>query len=775
MTFPDHFINPNEKNKEWYLQTGKAAVEEWEHLVTDSFLKGASRYNINRRYSIGNPPTNQHMDITQSDDDSEDNKSYQNIDWSPLAVIPKIRRAALGRLSKIPDEIHVDAIDPLAQVDKQNYEKTERANIKARGIAQTFGVDPGVLSSGELDQPQTEEELTMKMEFSYQHNMAIDTEKQIKTVFTANKIKQLRDRIRMDLFDYGVAGYRDWTEPDGTVKMRVIHPGRLIVSPTEDPYFGDLWYVGEIKLMTVKDVRKIAGDSISKDEYEQIQTRYETASDFSRQQGVENKFLKGHDGYMIPVLELEFVTVDEEVYERRTDKFGNKRTGRVKHDYKNKKRKGREYETSETDKVCQLSYILNTDVIFDYGPAYDTTQKPGAPWYAKPSYHIVSPELHEMETIAITDHIKPIIEMVQGLWLKLQNAIAQARPRGLYIDLASLQSVSLGKGYEDMQPIDLVDMYSQSGIMVGRTVDPLTGNLSMSKPIEELEGGMGNYAKELFDLIQGTMGWLGSIVGLNDFTDGSTPDPRSLNGVASMAIEGTRNALKFLADAERDLLERVADSVAVRIHDSIHLKGSKVYANTLGTAGLKSLGEKEAQVFREYGLTVVDRGDQFERERLAMRIDLSVKNNQITIADAVAIENVTNLKQQEMMLAYKVKKNQEVLAAQKQADIENNGKIQQESAMATEKAKQESEVNKGEVEIDVFAANEAEKRETLELQHKLKMEELGLQNEGKIDVQEEASDGAIDKQEITNEGLIASAKEHSKNSNSKNKNASVVS
>ena len=66
--------------------------------------------------------------------------------------------------------------------------------------------------------------------------------------------------------------------------------------------------------------------------------------------------------------------------------------------------------------------------------------------------------------------------------------------------------------------------------------------------------------------------------------------------------------------------------------------------------------------------------------------------------------------------------------------------------------------------------------ESLNSDHgKNKMEELRLQNEGKIDVQEEASDGAIDKQEIANEGLIASAKEHSKNSNSKNKNALVES
>ena len=74
-------------------------------------------------------------------------------------------------------------------------------------------------------------------------------------------------------------------------------------------------------------------------------------------------------------------------------------------------------------------------------------------------------------------------------------------------------------------------------------VNTIKGIASNYKPIEELDNGIGNEATQYFGIITNNIQLLRDILGFNEITDGSTPDPRTLNGVAKYASESTNNSI----------------------------------------------------------------------------------------------------------------------------------------------------------------------------------------------------------------------------------------
>ena len=65
-------------------------------------------------------------------------------------------------------------------------------------------------------------------------------------------------------------------------------------------------------------------------------------------------------------------------------------------------------------------------------------------------------------------------DMLQLTHLKIQQAIAKAKPDGLIIDIEGLENVQLGKGGE-LQPLDLHDIYEQTGVFYYRSKNPEGG------------------------------------------------------------------------------------------------------------------------------------------------------------------------------------------------------------------------------------------------------------------------------------------------------------
>jgi len=748
--FPSHTIDSNLKDKNWITQYLKAAWADFSTYYPNQMYNGRDKYHEIKLYMYGKQSVSRYKKLLQPREVANEDQSWININWDILPIIPKFRRIALATLLKTDFAISVDAVDPVAQDDKQKFYADNAAKIILKKEFEKQGVDPEIVPDPEMD-ASSMQELDMYMNYSYKHRMAIEMEQGLELIMSLNKFENERIKVVEDLHDWGIGGYKEYFDAQGNIKIKRINPMNLVMSYTTDPNFKDIQYIGEVTEMTIADLKQMAGDKISDEDYQMISEKYANKYNTSSAMRDLNNNNDGiYDGFRIKVLDLEFFSYNSMVLEERVNSKGNTVVGRAAKAKAN--RSDKKYSKTDYKVVYKGKWIVGSNVFFDCGLATNMKRAKSSLTDTSLSYHIAAPNMYQMSTYSLGDQMKSLADQIQLAWYKLQNVMLRARPRGIMIELGALEGVPLGKAGRALKPMEILDLYNQTGNLVYRRLND-EGQASNYKPIEELDNGIGNEAVQYFNIIKQNIDLLRDILGFNEITDGSTPDPRTLNGVAKYASESTNNSLDFIKRAERDLLERLCYDLTLRIQDSA--------INGTISGYIRALGSESVQFFKldpevsayECGLKIRQKPTEFEKEKLSRRIEQAIQSNQITLADAMMIENLENLKYAEVLLGYRIKKNQEETQQRAMEAQQMNGQIQQQSAAMAEQAKQQTLQMETQAKMQLI---QMEKQlESQLLAQKQQGEALMEQGriEGKINVSKIESDSREFVQQIKNQKM----------------------
>ncbi len=738
-SFPSHDINPNAKGQQWYLDMAKSCWSNWQLMGSKSFAGGVGRYNRIKYYSLGKQSIEPYKPMLAIED--KDNQTWMAIDMTPIPVIPKLKRIINSLFRKIDMKPEVDAIDTFSESDKKEWLNKEYANIKMREVLAQLGQPDDILNDGDPSQPKTEEELSIHKDFTWKHNLAIKVEQGLEKVFLDNGMDEQREANRESLIEKGAGGFRVSTDKDGRVVTRPVELEAFICSFTNDPFMQDLWYAGEVTFELVSELRNKT--NLSEDQLEDLARKYTNQNGNPQRLGSGTSSSFNYDSSRIPVLDLTFKTWNKTNYEKRALPNGNFVLGKTQ-SKKNDTDK-RTYLQDESADVCTVKWIVDTEFIYEEGYENNMVKKVSRYWDCTLPYIMVAPLLFKMETTSLVEELIPWVDAIHIAWYKLQNVIAQARPKGVQIEIGALEDVSLTGNGETVTPLQLIDLFTQKGIVVYRRLDA-SGNVSNYSPIQELNNGLGSEAAEYYNIIDRHFNMIKSAVGLNDFTDASTPDPKSLNGVANMAAEATNNALHHIFSSERNLLERVSDNAAARVHDSITFMKSNYYEAALGKESvLKTIGQQN-HTLREFGIKIRMSPTAQEKAKLEMDVTQSLANREITIADKYAILNITNTKQAQQVLAYRVKKNTEEAQQRDMEKIKATTDQQKEAAIIAEQEKRKTDAEATENKIKAINA-EWDRRD----------QNLKLSMGGQSVLQDEKHQGTKEIQAMTNETQIKSA------------------
>lgn len=685
--FPSHTIDSSLKNKEWIASYLKAAWADFSTYYPNQMYNGRDKYHEIKLYMYGKQSVSRYKKLLQPREVANEDQSWININWDILPIIPKFRRIALSTLFKSDYNISVDAVDPVAQDDKQKFYADNAAKIILREEFEKKVLDPELIPSADVEASNLKE-LDMYMNYSYKHRMAIEMEQGLELIMNLNKFENERNKVIEDLHDWGIGGYKEYFDAQGNIKIKRVNPMNLVMSYTTDPNFKDIQYVGEVTEMTIADLKQMAGDEISDADYEMIAEKYSNKYNVASTLRDLNSNYNGiYDGFRIKVLDLEFYSYNNIILEERVNSKGNKVVGRAAKAKPN--RSDKKYSKTDYKVVYKGKWVVGSNVFFGCGLATNMKRAKSSLTDTSLSFHLAAPNMYQMSTYSLGDQMKSIADQIQLAWYKLQNVMLRARPRGIMIELGALENVPLGKAGRALKPMEILDLYNQTGNLVYRRLND-EGNASNYKPIEELDNGIGNEAVQYFNIIKQNIDLLRDILGFNEVTDGSTPDPRMLNGVAKYASESTNNSLDFIKRAERDLLERLCYDLTLRIQDAA--------INGTISGYIRALGSESVQFFKldpnvsayECGLKIRQKPTEFEKEKLARRIEQAIQSNQITLADAMMIENLENLKYAEVLLGYRITKNQEEAQKRAMEQQQMNGQIQMQSAQAAEAAKQQT-------------------------------------------------------------------------------------
>jgi hypothetical protein len=780
--FPDPLASPDAKAAKSYgLKYAKAIESQWGHTDDHGsiFRKRLDEFERYRDYANGTQDTKIYKQILNSLDPNNGDGSLLNIDWSPVPIIPKFVKIVVNKiLSKNPYP-NVEAIDPLSITEKERKKAELKFNVNNRDMlqqAQQAGLDIGA----DLERiPDTPEEAEIFLESNIKTNAEIAAQIAANLTLEWNEYNHtVHRRCVNDLVQVGMGVTKNEYDPNYGLVTKYVDPAYFIHSYTEDPLMNDLTYAGHVKRITISELKRLAGDEFTEEEYTQmarnVQNKYANDPNKLSHSYYDRNLQRtifGYDEYIIEVMDFEFLSVDDIFYESKESRFGN-----VGFYYK-----GMVYQPSKASvfdrKPVRMSfvtlyggsYIVGTNKMYGYGMKNNQPRNIHDITRTRLSYSAVAVNMRRMIPKSMVSGIVGFADQLQITHLKIQQSIAKAKPDGLIIDIEGLENVQLGSGGE-LQPLEIQDIYEQTGIFYYRSKNPEGG--FQNPPIREIGNAIRNI-EAYVNTYNHYLRMIRDATGINEVVDASTPKGDALVGVRQQAIEASNNATYDITHASMMLYKKVVEYVVkclqiVPPQSVIY----RVYENAIGKANMDVLASFKDLPMYNFGVRVVPEMSDNDKAYLEANIQQSIAQGEIDLEDAMAIRRLKDVDQAEQLLIVRrkkrIKQKQEIAAQNSQMQAQVNQQTAQASAQAeaqTEQVKSQLEMQKLQMEAEI-------KMQILEREYQLKIELAKVESEGRMQVNQEdrqfrmsvedkremAKDERVKKQAVEQSKLISQRK-----------------
>jgi len=692
----------DKKKKDWIVSQVR---KFWDVYTSTSKAFYNDRHKAVERtlHMLGRPDTNQFKKILVPKELANGDASQMRIDWSPLPIVSKVFKMIHSIVEKAGYDIDVQAIDPVAQDDKEMYYAELQSKLIMAAELAEAGITPQEVGLSKED-PQTLEEAELHMKFGYKHQAAYECESALNLILTDNKYDEIRSQVIDDLITHGAGIVMDDLDFDGEIKPKYVRYEDFFCDPTNDPYHNNITMAGHIEEMSIGQIKNFSSPEES--ESAEFEAMAQSGTSKQRYNHTRTERAIQENNVMKHVAIMQFISHSEIPYESI-----KKEDGKTVFGHKTRGKKNKQIINANYDLVYECRWVLDTDYYF--GAKLVTNMKRDANDLKKGhlNYHVVAPKLYENKTFAFGDQVMAIDKALHIAWFKLQNVIARAKPKGILIEANSMNDVTVGG--QKIPFKDNLAMYAFSGNLMYRKVDD-DGEVSADIPIRELDNGIKDEADRYFGIIQQEMQLLRDITGFNEITDGSTPNARMLKSVGQMAQQSTNNAINYLMTAEQKVTEKLCRSLMMRIQDAAEDGTIMGYQKALGSNSMEFFKLSKDVSFRNLGVYFNNHPDMYEKELMVQRLETALQSGQITLSDVIWIEGMTNLYQQKLYLDSRIKKNEERKAMLERQNMEVNAQSQQQSLQMNQQAEQQK----------------------IQMEHQSKMEQINAQGQWKMQIEQ---------------------------------------
>lgn len=692
--YPPDNIDPEDKDKDWGMKYLKAAWNDWNYAVPRTlFYNCADKYEELRLYAIGKQPVNKYKKLMGVDEQT--NLTWLNIDWSVRPIVVKLLEIALARMIQQEYNIVCTPIDPEASSYLHQIYAKQKAKIAVRQLMQQQSPDLAQhpMLQAEPGEPMDSQELDMRLDFGEQFNRSKDAEQAIQLGFYENGIKEFRKRIFQSFLTCGVAGYEEHLGDDNRPKFTDVNVEAVVTNYCRFGDFRDLIHAGEVldvALVDLAALRDPEGNSVfTEDQLQDMKNNIAGKWSNPTMVGRSTNYFKGFDKHKVKVLKMRFYSWNDYNWENNVNRKGNIQFNEApwyrRNNIKNK------YIRKRVKVVYQASWVIGTDYVYDFKLMNDMKRSVNAKRKAETDlgYRFYAPNFYEMRAIGMMERLMPLVDQYHVIIYRIQNVINRMVPNGWWIDLDGLENVAIGKGGENMKPMDLLNMFFETGVLVGRSKD-LMGNNVNYKPVIPLSNNNLDDLQALYMHLQQTLTEMQSMIGLNDLTDASTPNPKTLNGVANMAQDATNNALFSMQNGEKWLMENLASDVLIRMQQGIKKGGIEGYAPALNNNALTFLKISPDITLSDYGIMLDEKPTDDQKQMLMQQMQQDIANGMLDTSDALYVMNVYNIKQAQQLLAFKVKRNKMAVSQEKMQQIQAQNQGNQQTAQMTAQMAQQS-------------------------------------------------------------------------------------
>ena len=708
-TFPSQAVPDVEKSsKEYGLQVARAIEGEW--FKRDS---GSDRYydmqmhnHELRLYARGEQSIQKYKDELSINGDL----SYLNLDWKPVPIIPKFVDIVVNGINDRLYDIKAFSIDPVSAQKRTDYIENMLEDMKFKSFKEnvvnqtginTFKNDPEKL-------PENDEELSVHMQLDYKQSIEIAEEEAIANVMKLNKYDLIKKRLDYDLTVLGIAATKNSFNTAEGIKLEYIDPTNLVYSYSESPYFDDLYYVGEVRRVQIKDLAKQFPD-LTTEQLEDIEKKYESATYDRYIYYPQDTNEKGY----VNVLYFEYKTFNHQVYKVKQNASGADKALKKDDTFNPPKDNRARFErvSRQIEVLYSGTKIVGYDVLLDWKMCENMTRPKSDITKVGMSYNIVSPRMYKGRPESLVSRMITFADMIQLTHLKLQQVMSRVVPDGVYLDADGLAEIDLGNG-TNYNPQEALNMYFQTGSVIGRSMTQ-DGDFNQGKmPIQELRssGGQGKIGS-LIQSYNYYLQMMRDVTGLNEARDGSMPDKQSLVGLQKLAAANSNTATRHILQAGVYLSLKTAEAVSLRVSDVLEYSNTRnQFVHSLGRFNVGTLNQVKSLHLHDFGIFLELAPDEEEKQRLENNIQMALQQQQINLEDAIDIREIKNLKLANQVLKVRKKKKFEQDRQIQQENIKAQSDSNAQAAQAAAQAEMQKEqalaeskisINQAQMEFDI--------------------------------------------------------------------------
>jgi hypothetical protein len=697
-SFPSQFVTDAEKaSNEYGLLVGQAIQYEWfKKDGTSPYYNRWRDFNRLRLYARGEQSVAKYKSELAIDGDL----SYLNLDWTPVPVIPKFVDIVVNGMNDRLFSVRAYAQDAMSAEKRNEYQDMIEGDMVAKDVltkmSEQFGIDPFVVDPMEL--PKDDEELNLHMQLKYKPAIEIAEEEAINTILAENHYQDTRKRLEYDVTTIGLGIVKHEFLPGAGIQVSYVDPANVVYSYTEDPYFKDCFYWGEIKTLPIIELLKI-DPTLTKENLQEI-SQYSQSwyNYYNVAQFYENDMFYRDTA---TVMYFNYKTTKKFVYKKKITETGGSRVIEKDDSFNPPVEMMQEAGFEKIEKTIDVWYegvmVMGTNLLLKWQMMENMVRPKSSSQNAMPNYVAVAPRMYKGNIESLVRRMIPFADLIQVTHLKLQQVIARVVPDGVFIDADGLNEVDLGTGAA-YNPEDALRLYFQTGSVVGRSY---TGDGEFNNarvPIQQLTSSSGQpKMAALIGAYNHYMDMLRTVTGLNEARDASTPDPNALVGVQKLAALNSNTATRHILDGMLFVTRTLAEALSCRVSDILQYADFRdEFAMQIGKHNVRLLDEIKHLYLHDFGVFIEVAPDMEERAQLEANIQMALSKGDVSLEDAIDVREIKNIKMANQLLKVKRKKNFEQMQMADMQKQQMQGQLNMQSQqmaaqMAAQKIQLESQ------------------------------------------------------------------------------------
>ena len=701
--FPSQSVDDATKaSMDYGMEVARGIQNEWfrKSSGTGRFAQNQRDFHKLRLYARGEQSVQKYKDEFSVNGDL----SYLNLDWTPVPIIPKFVDIVVNGMQDRLFKIKAFAQDPTSVKERTDYVDSVQEDILAEDFIENMNSKLGIDTRNEKapGTPKTTEELELHMQIGYKPSIEIAHEQAMDNVFQRNNYPELKKRLDYDQAVLGIACAKHTFNNTDGIKLEYVDPSNLVYSYTEDPNFEDVYYFGEIKQIKTNELKK-EFPGLSNEKFDEI---VKTSSNYKNYDYSNNDASNESDSNTVTVMYFNWKSWEKSVYKIKETSTGASKA--IKKDDKFDPPKDQRTRFEKVAMAREVIYegvmALGSNELLKWEKASNMVRPDANASMVMMNYVVSAPRMYKGKISSLVGRMITYADLIQLTHLKLQQTIQRMTPSGVYLDADGLAEIDLGNG-TNYNPQEALNMYFQTGSVIGRSMT-VDGEMNAGKvPIQELPGGGGQQSQMLIQAYNYYLNMIRDVTGLNEARDGSDPDQYALLGVQKLAAANSNTATRHILHSSLYITATLAEAISVRIKDVLEFHPQRdAFIGGIGRFSVGALQELNTLYLHDFGIFLELEPDQDEKQLVENNIQIALSKDQIHLEDVIDIRRIKNVKLANELLKHRRNKKIESDQARAEANIKAQSEANGKAAQTAEMAKAQAEQIKAQSKVQVLEA-----------------------------------------------------------------------